>query len=239
MNMQAKIVPWWRRALEFALGGIRTGFGLFSRHAQPEPAAPLTENSLIDKPEESLEVETVLTEQPNPKNLSTATEPVVAPTPAAEPIAKAAAAPIPAPELVTEFPVAEGLDAVDAVGPLEANDQVAGQPAEAAAETAPVAGNAPLSEPSLTAAIEPTPTQNIAPPPEAKPESDPQQEPDPEPIAEALTPAEPLPVAEITPAEEPRATNEPDPLFPFSSEAVSEEVELTSESIETVQEQIG
>ena len=31
MAMAEKTVPWWRRALQFALGGIRSGFGLFHR----------------------------------------------------------------------------------------------------------------------------------------------------------------------------------------------------------------
>jgi segregation and condensation protein A len=35
MAMAEKTVPWWRRALEFALGGIRSGFGLFQRGAKP------------------------------------------------------------------------------------------------------------------------------------------------------------------------------------------------------------
>ncbi len=33
--MAEKTVPWWRRALQFALGGIRSGFGLFQRGAKP------------------------------------------------------------------------------------------------------------------------------------------------------------------------------------------------------------
>src|ERR1019366_46704 len=35
MAMAEKTVPWWRRALQFALGGIRSGFGLFQRGAKP------------------------------------------------------------------------------------------------------------------------------------------------------------------------------------------------------------
>src|ERR1017187_9519069 len=35
MEMAEKTVPWWRRALQFALGGIRSGFGLFQRGAKP------------------------------------------------------------------------------------------------------------------------------------------------------------------------------------------------------------
>ena len=44
--MAEKTVPWWRRALNFALDGIRAGFGLFSRQAKLEPPQepPSTEN---------------------------------------------------------------------------------------------------------------------------------------------------------------------------------------------------
>jgi segregation and condensation protein A len=40
MAMAEKTVPWWRRALQFALGGIRSGFGLFQRGAKAEEAGP-------------------------------------------------------------------------------------------------------------------------------------------------------------------------------------------------------
>ncbi len=29
--MQVRLVPWWRKALDFALSGIRSGFGLFAK----------------------------------------------------------------------------------------------------------------------------------------------------------------------------------------------------------------
>ena len=40
--MEEKKVPWWRKALSFALDGIRSGFGLFSKSAKENP---------IDEPE--------------------------------------------------------------------------------------------------------------------------------------------------------------------------------------------
>ena len=49
--MEDKIVPWWRRALSYALDGIRSGFGFFHRSAQsnaaiePEIVAGNQENS--------------------------------------------------------------------------------------------------------------------------------------------------------------------------------------------------
>ena len=40
--MEERSAPWWRKALHFALDGIRSGFGLFSRSPKnteaPEPA---------------------------------------------------------------------------------------------------------------------------------------------------------------------------------------------------------
>src|ERR1035438_2122030 len=48
--MEERSVPWWRRALSYALDGIRSGFGLFSRSAkskaaiEPEIAAGNEEN---------------------------------------------------------------------------------------------------------------------------------------------------------------------------------------------------
>ena len=35
--MAEKAIPWWRKALEFALGGLRMRFGFFLRPAEPEP----------------------------------------------------------------------------------------------------------------------------------------------------------------------------------------------------------
>ena len=37
--MQEKTIPWWRKALKFALGGIRSGFGFFPRPARLARAA--------------------------------------------------------------------------------------------------------------------------------------------------------------------------------------------------------
>ena len=37
MQVIEKTIPWWRKALNFALGGIRSGFGLFPRPARLEP----------------------------------------------------------------------------------------------------------------------------------------------------------------------------------------------------------
>ena len=69
--MLEKTIPWWRKALRFALGGIRSGFGLFSRPARLTPvtepvAEPVAVPVLSDGPEKNTEEERVLT-KPFPK----------------------------------------------------------------------------------------------------------------------------------------------------------------------------
>jgi hypothetical protein len=128
--MEAKKVPWWRRALDYALGGIRTGFGLFSRPAQPDPVEPVEESSFFDRPNESLEVETELKDQPNPKTLPAAAEPVAPPTPAAKPVSAQASGV----KLQPSDPIApvDAVDAIDLLGPVESNGTAAAQPVAAA-----------------------------------------------------------------------------------------------------------
>jgi segregation and condensation protein A len=57
MLMEDRSVPWWRKALHFALDGIRSGFGLFSRtpakNETPEPARPARQQ---DNPKEESEL---------------------------------------------------------------------------------------------------------------------------------------------------------------------------------------
>ena len=55
--MEERSVPWWRKALHFALDGIRSGFGLFSRtpikNESPEPARPAAQQ---ENPKEESEL---------------------------------------------------------------------------------------------------------------------------------------------------------------------------------------
>jgi len=44
-------VPWWRRALDFALGGIRSGFGLFRRNGKVEAGSQPAAEAIIAEPE--------------------------------------------------------------------------------------------------------------------------------------------------------------------------------------------
>jgi len=57
--MEEKAIPWWRRALKFALGGIRSGFGLFSRAVKAETE---TEAEFLESLQQRPEAETALTE---------------------------------------------------------------------------------------------------------------------------------------------------------------------------------
>ena len=224
--MQEKKVPWWRRALEFALGGIRAGFGLFSRPAENVPAEPLEDIGLIDKPKESLEVETELTDQPNLETIPAAAETVAAHTPAAEPVL--------APEIDAELQPINAIAPVDAAETVEANGTADDQPVESAVEIAPAVSCAPPTELPVAAEIEPTPApeQEIAPPAESEAELDKQPEPESEPVAEILSAVDPLPAAEIAPVEEPLVTDETEPLPEQSIEQVPEAIETESDSTE-------
>ena len=72
--MPEKTIPWWRKALNFALDGIRSGFGLFARTAKPEPAP---EPELSDSLEENSEEEALT--DPFPKSeIAVATPPSLA-----------------------------------------------------------------------------------------------------------------------------------------------------------------
>jgi segregation and condensation protein A len=63
MQVLEKTIPWWRKALKFALGGIRSGFGFFPRSARLAPVAvPMFSGSF----KENLEEERALT-KPFPK----------------------------------------------------------------------------------------------------------------------------------------------------------------------------
>jgi segregation and condensation protein A len=82
--MGEKTIPWWRKALEFAWGGFRSGFGFFPRPASPEPVTePMFSGSYQKKPEE----ETALIE-PSPIAKIVVAEPAIPaePAPAAEPV---------------------------------------------------------------------------------------------------------------------------------------------------------
>ena len=96
--MVEKTIPWWRKALEFALGGLRSGFGFFSRPARPESVpAPMISSSIQESPEE----DRALTE-PSPNTEFAADTPVVP----AEAVVKLPSKPEPV-AVAEEAPLAE------------------------------------------------------------------------------------------------------------------------------------
>jgi segregation and condensation protein A len=173
--MQQKKVPWWRKALDYALGGIRSGFGLFPRPVQTVPSVPLVEYSFFVRPEESLKVETVLTDHPKPEALPTVAETAAANTPAAQPD--------PAPETVSEIP------SINSTSPIEPPEEAAPAPEpliEPPAEVAPVADRSPQTEPPSAKKIEPSPA------PEPIPELAAEAEPSPSPSVSTVDPIAPV-----------------------------------------------
>ena len=193
--MAEKTIPWWRRALGFALNGIRSGFGLFSRPATLEP---LTEPDLSARSEENLEEEEALTiHSPNPE--PDASEPVneveavpsLAPEALGVPAIEAAPDPQPAPEPVTEA----------------ASESQAEPTPEPEAVSAPDAVSAPIPEPASQAEPEPESEPEILIETATEPQQDleviAESAPEPEPVSAAL--------AEPVEEEEPESTTVPEP----------------------------
>jgi hypothetical protein len=79
--MAEKAIPWWRRALLLALGGLRSRFGFFTRTATPET---VTEPMISSSFRKSSEEERTLVE-PSPK-VATALMNPAEQAPAAEPV---------------------------------------------------------------------------------------------------------------------------------------------------------
>ena len=49
--MEKERLPWWRWALDFALGGIRSGFGLFRRNGKVQSGSQATAEAVVTEPE--------------------------------------------------------------------------------------------------------------------------------------------------------------------------------------------
>ena len=216
--MVEKTIPWWRKALQYALGGIRSGFGLFSR---PAKAAHIEEGQFLQRSEASKEVEAALTHKPaNPEAVPAVAETVAAQASAAE--AVAASEPVeviePALEPIAEQTADEPAPAVESipvvvVEPVEIAEPIA-EPAvepEAEAEAEVAVDAEPAAEPEAVAEteaegidlpVEP-PVEEIVPTPE--PIAEPIAEPADEPEAEAALTAEAEIVAEPEPDVEPEA----------------------------------
>jgi segregation and condensation protein A len=237
MHMVEKTIPWWRKALQYALGGIRSGFGLFSR---PAKAVPIEEDQFLQRSEASKEVEEALTHEPaNPETLpavpetvavqASAAEPAAANEPVAEPVSEPAPAVEPPP-----IPVAEAVEEIEpALEPLA--EQTADEPAPAV-EPIPVSVVEPVeiaepiaepadepeaeAEPALTAEAEPVPEIELAV----------------EPDAVVIDPPDEVPVDEIPEPESGQAESEPSPTVEAHPVAVVEPVEIAEAIAETADE---
>ena len=51
MQVEKERLPWWRWALDFALGGIRSGFGLFRRNGKVEIGTQTASEAVVAEPE--------------------------------------------------------------------------------------------------------------------------------------------------------------------------------------------
>jgi len=156
--MVDKTIPWWRKAFNYALGEIRSGFGLFPL---PSKSVPYEKGNSLDRPEESLQEEALTPEPANPKTL--AAEPIKPAKPQPEPAAVAEAAPAPEP-IVTP--------------PIEEAIQITTQPDEPIAfieptpTVEPVPAISPVSEPPAPPLVESVLASETAPTPEPEPTPD-------------------------------------------------------------------
>jgi segregation and condensation protein A len=240
--MVEKTIPWWRKALHYALGGIRAGFSLFSRPAKPAPPeqnqpelpernlpAPPEQNQVEQNQEEENQIpdekEPFLQRPEASQEVVATVDPQPAKPESLPAVPDAVAAPPPAPE-----PSAEPVTPLVAepVAPLVAQPAADPEPTPA-----PIATQAepdpPAAEPEpAVEAVEPLPIPVVEPAEIADPAPEPtpepiaiQAEPDP-PAAEpepAIEAVEPLPTAAVEPAE--IAVLEPEPIAPFIAESIA------------------
>jgi len=179
--MIEKPVSWWRKALNYALSGLRSGFGLFPKEAKPASmeTTSLEEDRFLNTPEPSLgrepnlKVEEAVTNHPaNPEGFLSAADSVIDPAPAA-PAAEQILdeEPMPATDPVVEQesfaeaaqPVAEEVIAVEQVIAPELNAIDESIQIEAPSTSANEAPASPMQE------VEP----ETAPPVEAESEPEP------------------------------------------------------------------
>jgi segregation and condensation protein A len=163
--MDELLIPWWRKFLHFALGGIRSGFGFFPGLAQSEPSISWEENGYFDRREESLEVETALNKQPTHSETIPVAEtartsaaevaPVAETVPLSEPPAAAKIEPDPAPETAPQ--------PAPAPTPAPQRKPARKLPAEPESKSEPVTNAEPATQPETTTAVEPAHIAESAP----------------------------------------------------------------------------
>jgi segregation and condensation protein A len=242
MQMSGKTIPWWRKALAIALGGFRSGFGLFPRAARPEP---VTETMILSSSRENREVERTLTEPSSrivtapaiPAEVIPAAEPIQATIKGREASKKSekhlsgAKAPIDPRLGLKPIPFKEASISSDGEA----------QP-EPGAEAAPLpdAGSDPVSESVAVPTLRETPdaeaVNEVVEEPVTEPAAAPQRAPEavaealPEPVnePEPLINAEPEPATEPEPAAGPVPASEPVPVPDIEPVAQAAETAIAS-----------
>jgi segregation and condensation protein A len=238
MQMEEKTVPWWRKALSYALGGIRSGFGLFSRSAKSKVA---NEPEAVAGQKEKSEEEATLTEH-SPKLESIAdavTESEAVPVPetavAAEPEAEERL------ESASE-PVPEETAAEESLSQIESRREPAAEP-----EIPDEPVDAPAVIASATSAGEALPDRESVQQPSGKADAPAEIAVDEETASAPVDPAEGIAELEAAPEAEvaaeqaapiaPDEMDEPAPADEPVPEPASAPVELTEPAVEAAPEQ--
>jgi len=249
--MLEKALPWWRKALHFAMDSLRSGFGLFSRPAHPEAH---DEQQISNSSEESPE-EALTNQHDNPETL--AAEPTLVPEPVAavEPAAAAEplvvpvnAEPVPAPGFASAEPPTEAAALANACVPAPVvettvesepivahvsliGESVAVDEPEPAVEPVPESTGAsePPTEPAPTfaeepAAVEPAPLEPVA-------SAEPVLELVVDPVEQAADEPELASTSEPVPEEEPAVESEPEPIVAPVIDDISPVAEQQAESV--------
>jgi len=204
--MPEKTIPWWRKALSYALDGIRSGFGLFSRPAKPTPQG---EYQILHPSVAPKGIEEAL-DHPSPQLEEPAAEPGIE-------VDQASAA-----EPIAEPTVTPGVARIDEVEEAVVIETVA-EPAELIAKPAPADGIALLANPPAETRVEPALANEEASSPEFVPELAQQVEPEPEPALDAVAEPEPVDEPDLPSTVESSAAIEP--VEPFAEPASTEEVD--------------
>jgi segregation and condensation protein A len=171
--MMERPVPWWRRAISFALGGFRSGFGLFRRNgngtngseaaALPQPPAqPLEVRKKTEKPEEESRVKS-----PSPQFEPAVAENVAAPQTETQAEVVPAPGDLPAKETAhaREAHAGEADPPAPAEPPPAATEsapEIPAAPAEPVSPAEPVAPAAEEAQPIESQAAEPAPAETLA-----------------------------------------------------------------------------
>jgi segregation and condensation protein A len=209
MQVAEKKVPWWRKALEFALGGIRSGFGLFPRSVKP---ALQEKDSFLHRSEENPEEEAGLTEPSVHLEAAAAipaTEAEQTPAPAPEPAPEFA--PVVEPAAPIALALSEDLIAADA----PQRSAVAAEVPEIAPESAAISKPQIALEVESAEVAEAVRSLPIASPSEPTLEAEVEVELEPEPEREAVLRSAPEPEEEMEAGSE----AEPEVKLEFAFEA--------------------